>query len=80
MRNGTYATGAKPLKAVSLKKEAGDVFLVAQVKRLNFPLARVVYFRVIFGLSDCHGRIRRFLPLDIPNLYPVLVFHIPIAG
>jgi hypothetical protein len=44
MRNGTDAIGAEePLKAVSLKKEAGDVYLVAQVKRLNSPLARDVW-------------------------------------
>jgi len=43
MRNGTGAIGAEALKAVSLKKEAGDVYLVAQVKRLNSPLARDVW-------------------------------------
>jgi len=42
MRNGADAIGAEPLKAVRLK-EAGDVCLVAQVKRLNSPLARVVW-------------------------------------
>jgi hypothetical protein len=52
MRNGTYAIGAEPLKAVSLKEEVGDVCLVAEVKRLNYPLARVVWkglnFRILF--------------------------------
>jgi hypothetical protein len=43
MRNSSDAIGAEPLKAVSLKKEAEDVYLVAQVKRLNSPLAWVVW-------------------------------------
>jgi hypothetical protein len=43
MRNGTDAIGAEPLKGMSLKKEAGDVYLAAQVKRLNSPLARDVW-------------------------------------